>query len=319
MYYKNEYLVLYLYILYLYIMMMKEQKIWMKIALLTGLVILTWVNIYNYTTTNVAKEFEVMQVGGVENYEKLQKAYTTENYKEAQKKGLENAKEQYASPDMEKQIEAMKKAKEEKAKAEKLRLKPGQGVLDELAQIKEHQKLVNGPKDARFTILEYSELLCPYCKRHSTDETLKKVREMFPVEVNVIHIPYLVHPQAKNIEEGLMCARDQKDVKTYYAFLEALFRAPTSFDTVDENMEILLAEAKKIGYDVDVLKKCFEDGKYADELIQQGNNARVKFWVESTPNNIIIDTQNGDFYNIQGAYPVSEFEARIKAMKGKTK
>ncbi len=298
---------------------MGEQKKVMKILVLTGLVVLTWVNIYNYATTNVAKEFEVMQLGGVENYEKLQKAYTTEKYQEEQKKALENAKEQYASPDMEKQIEAMKKAKAEKQKAEKLRLKPGQGVLDELSQIKEHQKLVNGPKDARFTILEYSELLCPYCKRHSTDKTLEKVIEMFPGEVNVIHIPYLVHPQAKNIEEGVMCARDQKDAKTYYAFLEALFKSPTSFDTVDENMEILLAEAKKIGYDVEVLKKCFEDEKYADELIQQVNNAKMKFWVESTPNNVIIDTQNGDFYNIKGAYPASEFEARIKSMKAKTK
>jgi protein-disulfide isomerase len=39
---------------------------------------------------------------------------------------------------------------------------------------------VRGDKDARFTIIEYTELLCPYCQRHSVNGTIESVMEQFP-------------------------------------------------------------------------------------------------------------------------------------------
>ncbi len=132
---------------------------------LGGLTILTGVNIYNYSTKNVAKELEVLQQGGIENHKNLTAAYQNTKYVEKQKTGLEGMKKQVEG--MADQLAAMEKAEEAAKKAEELRLKPGKSVLDKLSQIKETNKFIAGPEDARFTILEYSELLCPFCKRHS--------------------------------------------------------------------------------------------------------------------------------------------------------
>jgi protein-disulfide isomerase len=39
---------------------------------------------------------------------------------------------------------------------------------------------IRGDKDARFTIVEYTELHCPYCQRHAQAGTINSVIEKFP-------------------------------------------------------------------------------------------------------------------------------------------
>jgi protein-disulfide isomerase len=72
-----------------------------------------------------------------------------------------------------------------------------QVIIDKLEDIKS-SSVVYGKKDARFTILEYSELLCPYCKRHSDQGTLESIVEKYPDDVNTVFRNFIVHqPAAK--------------------------------------------------------------------------------------------------------------------------
>ncbi len=280
----------------------------MKWIILGGLVVLTGINVYNYCTKNIAKEYEVLQSGGIENYNKLHEAYESTKYKENSEQELKKVKTQVEG--LGAQLEAMKQAEEAKVKA-------GAPAIERLEKIKASHKFINGSKDARFTILEYSELLCPFCKEHSNKGTLEKVKEIFKGEVNVIHVPYLVHDEAKDLELGVLCARDQKDSDTYYAFLKNMFKADTGFKKGEENTRIMLEEAKKSGYDVDALKKCIEEEKYIDELNTDTTEARMGFGVTGTPGNIIIDSKNGEITEVPGMQPVSSFEAAITALKNK--
>jgi protein-disulfide isomerase len=52
---------------------------------------------------------------------------------------------------------------------------------------------IRGDENARFTIVEYTELLCPYCQRHSSEGTINAVIDQFPGEVNSISKSFIIH------------------------------------------------------------------------------------------------------------------------------
>lgn len=58
---------------------------------------------------------------------------------------------------------------------------------------------VLGNKDARITIIEYSDMLCPFCKRHYNAQTIENLVAKYPKDVNMIFrqmpLPQL-HPTA---------------------------------------------------------------------------------------------------------------------------
>jgi protein-disulfide isomerase len=56
-----------------------------------------------------------------------------------------------------------------------------------------------GNKNARITIVEYSDFICPFCKRHYTAQTLEKIVEKYPNDVNMVfrQMPLVqLHPTA---------------------------------------------------------------------------------------------------------------------------
>jgi protein-disulfide isomerase len=56
-----------------------------------------------------------------------------------------------------------------------------------------------GNKDAKITIIEYSDLLCPFCKKHYNAQTIENLVKKYPDDVNMIFrqmpLPQL-HPTA---------------------------------------------------------------------------------------------------------------------------
>jgi protein-disulfide isomerase len=56
-----------------------------------------------------------------------------------------------------------------------------------------------GKKDARITIIEYSDFLCPFCKRHYEAQTIENLVKKYPNDVNMVFrqmpLPQL-HPTA---------------------------------------------------------------------------------------------------------------------------
>lgn len=63
----------------------------------------------------------------------------------------------------------------------------------------EKEGYIKGNKDARITIIEYSDLLCPFCKRHYEAQTIENLIKKYPNDVNMVFrqmpLPQL-HPTA---------------------------------------------------------------------------------------------------------------------------
>lgn len=285
---------------------MKKSKECMKWMLLVLLVVLTGINIYNCATPDIHQEVTELQVGGSENWEKLQEVFNTEKFEKLQKETITQRKAMFAGQDETAQLQPDSMAQDDQQGDSATR--KWTPVLDELAKIKS-DGFIKGDKDARFTIIEYSELICPYCKRHSNDGTLNKVMEHFPWEVNIIHRSYLVHPQAQKLQEGWLCSKDQLTPEKHFTFIEKLFEESSL------SQDTLLAVAKRVGYDTDKLSKCITDWKYANLLDEQTQEGRDLFGVTGTPGNVIVDTKTGKYIIVAGAYPTSEFVNKINAMK----
>ena len=94
---------------------------------------------------------------------------------------------------------------------------------------------VRGSKDARFTILEYTELHCPYCQRHAQNGTIQAVLDKFPGEVNSVSRHYIIHGEgAQKLAAAMECVSELK-ADAYYDVFEAAFDAyPVDMDGLVE-------------------------------------------------------------------------------------
>lgn len=67
-----------------------------------------------------------------------------------------------------------------------------------------------GAKDAKVTIIEYSDFECPFCQRAFT--TVEEVLKAYPNDVKLVykHLPLTsIHPNAQPAAEASLCALDQ--------------------------------------------------------------------------------------------------------------
>ena len=81
---------------------------------------------------------------------------------------------------------------------------------------------VRGDVNARFTIVEYTELLCPFCQRHSQQGTINAVMEQFPWEVNSVSRHFIIHgDEALQLASAMECIAELNPSVYYETFEEA--------------------------------------------------------------------------------------------------
>ena len=84
---------------------------------------------------------------------------------------------------------------------------------------------IRGDENARFTIIEYTELLCPYCQRHSQEWTLNSVMEQFPGEVNSVSRHFIIHgDEATQLASAMECIAELNPSVYNEVFEEAFAR-----------------------------------------------------------------------------------------------
>ena len=166
-----------------------------------------------------------------------------------------------------------------------------------------------GEENAKVTIVIFSDLQCPFCKRY-VDETHKALIEKYvntgKAKLYFRHYPlYSIHPLAEKAGIATECANDQGKFWDYH---DLLFANQDSWSgkeltTVDES---LIGYASELGLDADQFSSCLESDK-AKNAVTQDAAAGEKVQVDGTPTFFI----NG--HRLVGAQPLSEFETLIEA------
>jgi len=154
----------------------------------------------------------------------------------------------------------------------------------------DNSKHIYGNKDARFTLVEYSDIECPYCKRFHP--TPKEVVDSSKGLVNweFVHFPLSFHSPVAVIDaQATECVASIKGNKAFWVFLDEIFaRTKGNGQVLPDIAQI----ARSIGVDEKQFIECVKSGQFKDKIqasIEHGN----KIGITGTPTTIIIDNQTG--------------------------
>lgn len=245
-----------------------------------------------------ALRLETLKVGGPENMKLVEQLYKSDSYKQQQKSAIE-------------QVLGTTTDTAQQPTADTTAPTATAGDAAKFAAIQQ-DGYIKGNKNARITIIEYSDMLCPFCKRHYNAQTIENLIKKYPDDVNMIFrqmpLPQL-HPTAPIWAQGAVCVGQLAGADKYYAYLAVAFQAPEFTEASVTDI------ATKLGVNKSKFAKCLTSAetiaKVAAET-QEGNS----FGVTGTPGNVIVDNQKGTFTLLAGAYPSADFEKAITAILG---
>ncbi|MNJ92548.1 Disulfide bond formation protein D precursor [compost metagenome] len=163
------------------------------------------------------------------------------------------------------------------------------------------KRVIFGPKDAKITIVEYSDFECPYCSKGYA--TVEEVMKAYPKDVRVVykHLPLDFHPLAMPAARYFEAIAMQDHAKAE-KFYKEIFENQGDLRTKKEGA--LKDAAKKVGADMKRLEKDLKDESIT-KIIESDMEEARKFNFSGTPGFLI----NG--VSLRGAYPFSEFKEII--------
>jgi len=154
-----------------------------------------------------------------------------------------------------------------------------------------------GSKDAKVTIIEFSDFECPACKR--AEPVVKQVTSYYGDKILFVYrdFPiYQLHPFAQKAAEASECAFEQDK---YWEMHDKLFDNQDALD-----VSSLKRYAREIGLDGAQFDSCLDSSKYQSEVEKDANDG-VKAGVQGTPTFFI----NGKQYT--GGRSLEEFRKII--------
>jgi protein-disulfide isomerase len=155
-----------------------------------------------------------------------------------------------------------------------------------------------GGKDAKVTIIEFSDFQCPFCAKGA--DILKEIKKKYGNKVKIAfkNFPLPFHNHAEMAAVAGLCANEQ-GADYFWKMHDAMFANQEALDA-----EGLKKTAKTIGVKSEAFDKCLVENKYLAQVkadMEEGKKIKVK----STPTFFV----NGQLIN--GAQPMDIFAELI--------
>ncbi len=167
---------------------------------------------------------------------------------------------------------------------------------------------IQGNTQAKVSIIEFSDVQCPFCQRHTNNGTLDQVHEKYGDDVNIIyaHFPLSFHQNAQMAGEALECAGDVGWDDMFFAFKEAYYSAGG-----DSNIDIALEAAEEVWLDIDTLELCIEKWTFSQKVKDQMAFGQW-LWVTGTPGNVVINNETLETIKISWAVSATAFDSPVE-------
>lgn len=167
-----------------------------------------------------------------------------------------------------------------------------------------------GANEAPVTIIEFTDLQCPYCARFSTQtfpELQKKYIDTGKVRFVTRDLPLTFHAQAVPAAVAARCAGDQGK---YWQYRERLFAAQQSLG--EATYDKLATEMK---LDLRKFKACRAAPEY-QTAAEADRTAANALGITGTPTFLVGTVRNGAFEGerVTGAQPIAAFDAKIEPL-----
>ncbi len=159
---------------------------------------------------------------------------------------------------------------------------------------------VRGAKDAKVTIVEYSDLECPFCQRFHP--TVLQALKDYPKDVRLVyrHFPLSsIHPHARAAAEASECVAKIGGQDKFWQYVDAIFGGDQ-----EAQLARLIPLAKEIGVDEAKMKNCV-DKKETAKIVDQDYQGGVAAGVQGTPGSFVNGVELG------GAVPYDQLKALI--------
>lgn len=159
---------------------------------------------------------------------------------------------------------------------------------------------IRGNKNAKVTLIEYSDFECPFCLRHL--DTINQILAQYPNDVRLIYRHYpltSIHPEAQKAAEASECAGAQGK---FWEMHDKIFAANAAGTM---NVQKWKDAAKELSLDTNKFNKCLDGGEMAARVNQdtaEGSSAGVS----GTPATFV----NGQL--VEGAVPFANFQTILQ-------
>lgn len=174
-----------------------------------------------------------------------------------------------------------------------------------------NKDLIYGNPEARFSIVTFSDLECPFCKRFNS--TPKEVVDVSGGAVNFEfkHMPLDFHNPAA-LKGALMveCVAKWKGNQHGVAFIEEYFQRT---QTNGAGVADLPGLARSFGLTNDQISRCDGDPEII-KRVQSDMEFGAKAGVTGTPSSFVVDTKGGKSIQIGGAQGAQVFMNAIRSM-----
>lgn len=174
----------------------------------------------------------------------------------------------------------------------------------------DNERVYGNPK-ARFTIVEYSDLECPYCKRFH--DTPKEIVDASKGNINWQwkDFPLSMHGKTA-IDEALAakCVSEQNGNRAFWVFIDEVFGDTRTNGGGVTDLDGLI---EGVGADTDKVRSCMEDPdtrKALSDSLAKGTSLGIT----GTPAVFIVDNVTGNNHMLQGAQPASAIVSVIRQM-----
>lgn len=167
---------------------------------------------------------------------------------------------------------------------------------------------ISGSLGAQITIVEFSDLECPFCK--GFHETMQRIVDDYDGQVAWVyrHFPLdNLHSKARKEAEATECAGELGGNEGFWRYIDRLFEITPSNDGLD--LSLLPQIAEDVGLNRADFELCLESGKYANHIEADYQDA-VQSGGQGTPYSVVI-TNDGEYQTIPGALPYERIKLYI--------
>jgi len=174
-----------------------------------------------------------------------------------------------------------------------------------------------GSLEAPLVLLEYSDYLCPFCKRYF-DTTMPELIEKYvkdgQMRMEFRHFPIpSLHPTAAKGHEAAQCAADQGPV-AYWKMHHELFASQGEWSRLPDPDEFLSGTAEKIGLNMAAYAECRKAGTQQGAIDKAMADAK-ELGFNGTPTfQMILASTPDEAHAIVGARPAEYFNEYADAL-----
>jgi protein-disulfide isomerase len=168
---------------------------------------------------------------------------------------------------------------------------------------------VRGAANAKVTLVEYSDLECPFCKRFHP--TVQQLLEEYPNDVRWVyrHFPLeQLHSQAPKEAEATECAAEQGK---FWEMVDLIYKVTPSNDGLNLDQLPVFAEQAGVA-NIAQFEACLESGKYADKVAADLADAAAAGG-QGTPYSVLIGP-DGTKVPVSGAQPYASVKAAVEQL-----